>query len=87
MASPCEHPPCPPSTGGGVKPWLEVWTAAERAAARAQLAQHRDQIDRLDAASAAFETALEGHGSAQVAPDLRFQGVDGSAKVPSRSIV
>jgi hypothetical protein len=45
--------------GGGVKPLLAVWTAEERATARAQLARHREEIDRLDAAIAAIEPAVE----------------------------
>jgi hypothetical protein len=45
--------------GGGIKPLLGVWTVGDSAAARAQLARHRDEIDRLDAAIAACETALE----------------------------
>jgi hypothetical protein len=42
---------------------LRVWTGEERAAARAQLAQYRDEIDRLDVAIAAFEPAVEDRDS------------------------
>jgi hypothetical protein len=44
---------------GGVKPLLEIWTAEERDRARAQLAKHRDQIDRLEAAITAFDPLTE----------------------------
>ena len=41
---------------GGIQPLLKIWTAEERARAKAQLAEHREQLDRLDAAIAALDT-------------------------------
>jgi hypothetical protein len=40
---------------GGIEPLLGLWTAEERASARAELAKLRDQLDRIDADIAAVD--------------------------------